>query len=412
MTHKQRMLAAIDGEPTDRIPWAPRMDLWAIAHRARGTTPARFAGMNTAQIADELAVACHAVRADFTARREPADLALRGLSFDNHADYPFRVELRKLRIDFEHADGEYRTTVRTPAGDVTTRLSMTRQMAADGISLPFVQKYPIESPDDFEPVAQVFEHVEVVPAPEAYAAFQRRVGDRGLAIANGPLGACPMHLMLHDLMSMETFFVLYMEQRDRLEALAHRMQAVFDQMLSALLASSAEVIFWGSNYDRDTTWAPFFVEHIQPALRQVSDRAHAAGKRVLTHTDGENAGLLQHYSACGFDVGESVCPAPMTSLTLAQIRDGFGPRACVWGGIPCVVLLDNTSSDSEFESYLRRLSDMLLDERHRTHRLILGVSDNVPPDANLSRLNRISEWVNEFQPAAAGTTTKLPLPLP
>jgi hypothetical protein len=39
MTHKQRILATIQGEATDQIPWAPRMDLWSIAHRARNTLP-------------------------------------------------------------------------------------------------------------------------------------------------------------------------------------------------------------------------------------------------------------------------------------------------------------------------------------------------------------------------------------
>ena len=58
------MLATIRGEPTDRIPWAPRMDLWYIALRARDTVPERFAGLNTAEMADELGAACHAVGAE------------------------------------------------------------------------------------------------------------------------------------------------------------------------------------------------------------------------------------------------------------------------------------------------------------------------------------------------------------
>ncbi len=392
MTHKQRMLAAIRGEPTDRIPWAPRMDLWSIAHRARGKTPKRFVGMNTAQIADELNVACHAVRADYTLARDPIDFALRGLGLDHHPDYPFRVGLRNLRMSFEHQDGTYQTTIHAPAGDVTMRLQMSRQMAADGISLPFVQKYPIETLDDFEAVAQAFEHLEVTPTPHAYAAFQRRIGERGLAVANGSLCASPMHLMLHELMAMENFFVLYVEERAALESLAARIQPLFDAMLDAVFQCSAEVFLWGANYDRDTTWPPFFVEQIQPALKRVAERAHRAGMLLLTHTDGENAGLLQHYPACDFDVGESVCPAPMTSLTLAQIRGGFGPRAAVWGGIPCVVLLDASSSEAEFQKHM----DQLFASVGSGERLILGVSDNVPPEANMVRLERVMDWISAF----------------
>jgi len=30
MNERDRMLAAVRREPTDALPWAPRMDLWAI----------------------------------------------------------------------------------------------------------------------------------------------------------------------------------------------------------------------------------------------------------------------------------------------------------------------------------------------------------------------------------------------
>ena len=66
MEERERMLATVRGERTDVLPWAPRMDLWAIAQKARGSVPERFRGMNTAQIADELGFGCHAVRADWT----------------------------------------------------------------------------------------------------------------------------------------------------------------------------------------------------------------------------------------------------------------------------------------------------------------------------------------------------------
>ncbi len=38
------------------------------------------------------------------------------------------------------------------------------------------------------------------------------------------------------------------------------------------------------------------------------------GKFLLTHTDGENIGLLEEYMACEFDIADSICPSPMTKL--------------------------------------------------------------------------------------------------
>ncbi len=392
MTHRERMLSTIEGQPTDRIPWAPRMDLWCIAQRARGTIPDRFAGKTTPEMADELGAACHAVRADYTRPRDQGDLILRGLGIDNHPDYPFRIELRDLACESTSDRENIRTRIETPAGPVTFHLQQDSEMTQNGISLPFVKDYPITSVADFDAVASVFEHLEVIPTPDTYADFQGRVGDRGLAIASGPVAASPIHLVLHELTPMDQFFYLHADEPDALRVFEERLTPFFEDMLDALMICDAEVIFWGGNYDQDLTWPPFFASQIAPWLQKVSERAHRGGKLLLTHTDGENQNLLSLYPTCRFDVAESVCPAPMTHCDLAELRAGFGSHTTVWGGIPSVALLPDTFDDREFDSYL----DDLFDALGTGERLILGVSDNVPPDADLSRLDSIADRIDSF----------------
>ena len=84
----------------------------------------------------------------------------------------------------------------------------------------------------------------------------------------------------------------------------------------------------------------------------------------------------------------------MTYCTLAELRAGMGPNITIWGGIPAVALLDNSMDDATFETYL----DELFANLGTGERLILGVSDNVPPDANLLRMERIKERVEAFGP--------------
>ena len=114
---------------------------------------------------------------------------------------------------------------------------------------------------------------------------------------------------------------------------------------------------------------------------------------MLTHCDGENRDLLPQFPKCGFDVAESVCPAPMTHCSLAQLRSAV-PTITIWGGIPSISLLQSTMSDREFEAYLGDLFDNL----GRGDRLILGVSDNVPPEADLARLDSIRQKIEDFGP--------------
>ncbi|RIK29220.1 MAG: hypothetical protein DCC55_38205, partial [Chloroflexi bacterium] len=247
MTHRERMLATIRGESTDQIPWAPRMDLWYIAQRARGALPPEFVGLNMVEVAELLDVACHSIGGDMTLPGG-RDNRLRGLGIDNHPDYPYRVELGGLPIESTD-DGEHlRTRIRAPAGELFLHLFRSQGMARDGISLPFVKSYAIRSVDDFEAVAQVFEHLELIPTPDAYRTFHRRVGEQGLAVARGPVAASPIHLILHELVAMDQFFYLYHDERPALHALAERMEPFFDAALDALVACDAEVVFWGANY--------------------------------------------------------------------------------------------------------------------------------------------------------------------
>lgn len=393
MNHRERMLATIRGEPTDQIPWAPRMDLWMIAQRTRGTVPERFAGRNMAEVAAVLDVACHAIGGDMTLPGG-RDNRLRGLGIDNHQDYPYRVELRGLPIESTDDGIDLRTHIHTSAGDIFTHLHRSPQMASDGISLPFVKSYAIKSAADFDAIGEIFEHLVVIPTPASYRTFQQRVGDRGLAVARGPVAASPIHLILHELVAMDKFFYLYHDERAAMHRLAERMTPFFDAALAALVACDGEVLFWGANYDQDLTWPPFFAEEIMPWLQKVAERVHAAGKYLLTHTDGENQALLALYRQSGFDVAESVCPAPMTRLTLADVRTGMGPAITVFGGIPSVALLDDAMSDALFSAYLDQVFGALGKGDH----LILGVADNVPPNANLARLEEIKRRIVAFGP--------------
>ena len=393
-THRGRMLAAIRGEPTDLIPWAPRMDLWAIAQRAAGTAPARLAGLGPMEISETLGIGCRVVQADFTRPVSPADLELRALGIERHADFPFRVELRDLPLRADETDGSHRVVIETPSGPVVTEFDLTPMMVLQGTYDPRVTRFAIRTPDDLEPVAQVFEHLEVVPQPEGFRDFRDRVGERGLAVASGAIAASPMHLIMHDLMDVEPFVYQYYDDPGSLRQLASRMEPFFEALLDAALACDAEILFWGGNYDQSLTPPSFFRDEIAPWLERVTRRAHARGKLVLTHADGENQALLPLFPACGIDVAESVCTRPMVRQTLAELRAGFGPATAVWGGIPSVALLPDVMGDRAFQQFL----DDTFSELGTGERLILGVSDNVPPEADLARLDRIAERIAGFGP--------------
>jgi hypothetical protein len=409
MNERERMLACLRGEPTDQLPWAPRMDLWSIAQQARGTMPERFKGMNTAQIADELGCGCHAVRADWTVvpqlDRDPRDFMWRAFGFETCWDFPFKLEINSLKVDFKYEAGEdsgkYWTTIHTPAGPLETYMEYENSMARNGITAPEIKKYVLPDPTNYEAVAQAYEAFEVVPTPDAYWSFHERIGTRGLALAQGPNSASPMHAILHMLMPMEAFFYAYMDVPDDLHRLAERMTPFFERMLDVCCESAAEVVWWGANYDQSTTWPPFFAQEIVPYVRHVGDRLREAGKFMASHCDGENDKLLEYMPTARFDIAESVPTEPMVKRSLKELREGFGEPTTVWGGLPAVAFMDGPMPDDSYDAHM----DRVFRELGSGKRLILGVSDNVPPDALIHRLEDVTERVKAFgpvNPAPAG----------
>jgi hypothetical protein len=195
-------------------------------------------------------------------------------------------------------------------------------------------------------------------------------------------------------MDMQTFFYAYMDDAPSLRRLGERMTPFYERLLDVLCEGDAEVVWWGANYDQDTTWPPFFAGEIVPWVARVGDRLRRAGKFMASHCDGENDRLLPYMPDCRFDIAESVCTEPMTKRSLRELRLGMGSTTTIWGGLPAVAFMDGPMDDASFEQLL----DKVFSELGSGKRLILGVSDNVPPDVILDRLDRVTERVRAFGP--------------
>lgn len=388
MIKKISTLAALRGENIGgAIPFAPRMDLWYIANRARGTLPESLRDLDLPRLAEVLDIGCHALKADLTLPRPAADYTLLGLGLENHAHFPFRFAWDDLDIRFTVAGEQMTTIIATPHGELRIEMDLTWQMLCDGISMPFVQRYPLQSAADIAPLCHVFEHIRVVPTTAGFQQFSTHVGDSGLPVASGMPAASPMHLILHNLTPIENFWYLYNDEPEAMRRLAAAIEPVYEAVLRATLACDAGVFYWGSNYDQSVTHPPFFRQEIAPWLSHAAQSAHAVGKMLLTHADGNNGALLDLYPSCGVDVLESVCTEPMIPITMRGLVEAVSGRCALWGGIPSVMLLPQQVSTADFDLFL----DEFFDQLGACRRCVIGVSDNVPPEADLNRIIKIND---------------------
>jgi len=116
----------------------------------------------------------------------------------------------------------------------------------------------------------------------------------------------------------------------------------------------------------------------------------------------------------GMHIAESICPAPMTRITLAEYYRRWSGHLTLCGGIPSTIVLPETS-EADFEAYMDELFKAVAPGK----RMVVGIADQVPPNAVFSRLQRIGERVaregrlplaaGAFRPGAAAAA---PLPSP
>lgn len=394
MNHREQMLATLGGRATGTIPWAPRLDLWFRARKRAGTLPPDLPDTSLRDLTDALGWGYHAVIPPLKDLRGPQDDVDRALGIYNIHTLPCRTVLEGVGRAVEQ-DGD-RTIVSydTPAGRLRTVVVYDEPMRRAGVSITHIAEHAFKGPGDYAPLIHLFENLRVESEP-GYAAFHDYVGGRGLAVASVNFAAGPMQYIMRDLMPLDRFFFEMNDHREELAALADAIGGYFEQLFEVALEAPAEVYLLGANYDASVTYPPFFAEHIVPWLRRFADACHARGKFLLTHTDGENSGLLGHFVDAGIDIADSVCPSPMTRLSLADHREVLQPAGItIMGGVPSVALLRESMSDAAFETFLDEFFEQVGDGS----RLILGVSDTAPPGAELDRLRRVADRVEQFGP--------------
>jgi len=388
MTHRERVLAAIRGEPPGRLPWVPRLEFWYRAGLRNHSLPPELRGLTLEEIIRRLGVGHYASVPDFTDLPDEDAGANRALGLLASSSLPYDIVLHNVERQVHRHDHETHVEYSTPAGSIRTSTVFTEEMLAAGASVAWVTRNAIQSPADFEVVGYIFSHIEVRPRPGRYLALKHRVGDDGVAVAYTLGTACPLHLVMKELMTVESFFYAMNDYPERISRLCEQIEPLFESIKQIAVDLPAEVVLLGGNYDDAITYPAFFRRHFLPPLREYAERLHARGKYLMTHTDGENRRLLGAYLDTGFDIADSVCPFPMTRCRLEELYEAFAGRITIWGGIPSILLCRDSASWDEFRAFI----DDAVSRYHPGH-LVLGVSDMVTADAQWDRLRYIGDRV-------------------
>jgi corrinoid protein of di/trimethylamine methyltransferase len=388
------MLMAMRGELPDILPYVPRFDLWHNANSMAGTLPEKYREMSLDEIARAEGWPLHKLVPEFLKVRHPDDSLHRALGIYRLKELVFRVafssdiEIRVRREgDITHV--EYHT----PVGMVSTTTAYTDEMRKAGASITWIEEHVIKKPEDYRVVRYIFENVELVPDFDDFIKWKNGIGEDGVAVTLGCGNAAssPMHHIQKDFLGATEFYYHYHDFQKEMRALCEVMENYYDKGLKIIADSPAEAVLWGGNFDDMVTYPDYYQKEIMPWVRKAAETLGEKGKIVICHTDGENLRLMDLIRDSGMDVAEAVTPYPMTKVKIEEYYRRWSEHLTIFGGIPELLLLKETTTDEEFEAYLDHLFKVVAPGR----RLILGIGDTTPAHAHFERLVRIGERVQQ-----------------
>ena len=364
-TYRQRILAALRGEPVDFIPWAPRWELFFDAARLDGRLPAKYKSWDIFDVTRDLGMGIKANRGPL-----------------------FRLEMTGVEVRQRQVGMDTVTEYVTPFGDVRTVFRLTPELEAEGVR-GLEMEYLIKGREDYDPVYYLLEHTKVVPTFEEYEAYDRRVGEDGLAFPQA--GPCPMHKVQREYTGYQQSYFELADNLSRVERLLEMLQAQFDEITAICADSPSPAVEADGNFDISLHPPSYFERWFMDPLRQFGEAMHARGKLFVTHADGQMAGLLETLPRAGVDVAEAWSPYPQTTLTTAQALDVWRGRVGIWGGLPTPVLRASVSNDELERHFLRFLREIAPGDR-----VVIGTGDNFPTDSSFERVQQVTRLVERY----------------
>lgn len=391
MTHRERMRKAANGELADRLVFAPRLDLWYTPNQIKGTLPPEHKDRTFDEIARAEGWALHKMVPQFLSGR-PEESIDRALNVFRVKECPYWADLPEDVERIVTREGE-RTIVeyRTPIGSVRCVLLYTEEMRAAGATLYWIAERLIKQPRDYKILGYIFRNMRILPSYERFQAWVNEVGEDGMACANGNADASPIHMIQRDILDATDFYYQYKDCHQEMMGLVEDLTPFFEKTLAVTADSPAEWVLWGANFDDMITYPALFKAHFLPWLQKASSVLKQKGKKMVCHCDGENQGLMDLILESGCDIAESVCPYPMTKVPIGEYYRRWHERITIFGGIPSILLLEESTSEADFDAYLDLLFRSIAPGDH----FILGVADTVPPNAKFDRLRKIGHAVEE-----------------
>ncbi|MGN1140399.1 MAG: uroporphyrinogen decarboxylase family protein [Oliverpabstia sp.] len=364
MTTKERIVKALRGEKTDRIPFSPFLTYWW-------------------ENADD----------ELTNRGELEFLESIGADPLFRGHYPMygkngeNMLLCKRIIDdceiFTEVNGNRKvTTFHTSKGD----LKFGYQYVEHGNTW-FLVDHPVKEEEDFLLLKYLMDSTHLEADYEKFDLEAEKLGERGLLL---PL-ICPemktsFQSLLENWVGTENMVYSVMDFPELVQETLDSMYRVSRDAAEIAANSSSE--FFLSWEDTSTTniSPQYYRDYILPEINMWCDILHKKGKRYVQHACGRLNALLPDMADSKIDVLESVSPAPTGDVDLIDVNKILPEHIAIVGGIEPVKLLNG--SVEEVKDKAHELLDIMKNRGYT-----LANSDSCPPGVSIEKFKALAQLV-------------------
>jgi len=367
------IIRTFERKQIDRVVWQPRIrywydgnQVWKAPEEAEGLTlpypevPEKYRGKTPLQVYDLL-------RASPRYPGEVLDIGVFRTSMDPSSGIEQRIVQK---------DGKTVRIVSTPRGEI-------RSVSRGG----YPSEFPVKGPKDYPVVEYILEHTRFEFDAEAFEKADRMFGPRGVIQSFYPRS--PFQSLVVEYMGAKNTFIQLHRNREQTERFMESIDVWLDGVYDVLARSPLPVLNFGENIDANIASPRYFKKYLVPFYQKRVDQLHRAGKFCHIHIDGAIKPLLPYLDLVDFDGVEAATPRPQGDVELDELKRGLGDKILL-DGIPAVLFIPVYS-----KKHLAEFATEVLEKF--SPNLILGVSDELPPTADIRGVELVSEIAERYE---------------
>lgn len=346
MTPRERVVAALHGQPVDQVPFTIYQQMLPRGARER--------------------------------RLREIGLGL-CVRIGVHSEHAPNVQIETRTVEEDGRAVAYER-VRTPLGEVTAK-----RTGGGGYGTQITLEHYIKRREDYQVIDFWLRDTRYEPAYDDFRRITAEIGDDGYVMTQ--IGYSPLMEMLVRYLGIEQFSIDMAECPDEFfglyEFLRQRRREIYDITAD----SPSEVVLYCGNVHPEILGRERFEKYVLPCYDEAADVLHAKGKIIGCHLDADNRVFAPSVAHSKIDLVEAFTPPPDCDLSVADARR-IWPDKTLWINFPSSVHLAPPEK-------IRQVTNEILDQATGMSRFLIGITEDIPLDVVLGSLSVIAETIRE-----------------